>query len=102
MSFFFRVVGYITAVVISMIIWGNADLQFKAFAIGTGVLVTIAVMVAIFAWFRPKNLVYGETGHRAEMKFAFGTDQKELSVTEIATIAGTPNPTALTAGRETE
>jgi hypothetical protein len=63
--------------------------------IAVGAYVFLFLSVYFFAWCKPKNLVYGETGHRAEMKFALGTDKKEVAAQELATIEGTTNPKSL-------
>jgi len=48
--------------------------------------------VYVFAWIKPKNLVYGETGHRAELRLGLGTEQKEIGAGELASLPGTTNP----------
>ncbi|MGB9073100.1 MAG: hypothetical protein WCC22_10565 [Terriglobales bacterium] len=97
LSFFFRIVTALTAIVLAALlaIGPDSNLRFKVFLIAVGFLAVLFVGVFLFAWIRPKHLVYGETGHRAEMKFAMGTEKKELGVAEIATIEGTTNPVTL-------
>lgn len=84
-----------------MIIWGNPELQRLVFLVGISVLASVAILVSIFAWFKPKHLVYGETGHRAEMKLTFGTEKDELSQSEIASLPGTEKVNVLPASGET-
>jgi hypothetical protein len=60
--------------------------------LGVGiVLVLMVLVVAVFAWCKPKNLVYGERGHRAETKMSFGTEKQELSEAEVSRMQGTVN-----------
>ena len=101
LSFFFRLVGYLTAIFVCVLIWGNPAFHRFAFLVVIAVLVLVGVAVFIFAWCRPKNLVYGETSHRAEMKLGYGTESKEFSSAEIATLPGVEKPEALPASGET-
>ena len=100
LSFFFRVVLYVTVVVVATIIWGQPAVQKLVFLAGMGVVVCVLLTVIIFAWWRPKNLTYGETGHRAEAKLAFGTEKKELTSAEVALLPGAKKPLEITAGGE--
>jgi hypothetical protein len=54
------------------------------------------VGVYFFAWCRPKHLVYGESGHRAETRFGMGTEQREIAPAELAMLPGTTNEGATT------
>lgn len=101
LSFFFRTIFYISVVVAVMILWGKPELQQMVFLIFIGLMLFIALVVTIFAWFRPKNLVYGETGHRAEMKLGFGTEKVQLTASEISFLPGTEKPALLPTGDET-
>jgi len=54
--------------------------------IGGGLLqrfFVLFVFVVVFAWFRPKNLVYGEAGYRSEKRLEFGTNRRIRNVKEI-------------------
>jgi high-affinity K+ transport system ATPase subunit B len=101
LSFFFRTIFYISMVVAITIIWGKPELQQMVFLIFISLLLLVTILVAIFAWFRPKNLVYGETGHRAEMKLAFGTEKAQLTAAEISYLSGTEKPALLPTGGAT-
>jgi len=85
-------------IVIVAFIFGAPELTRLVFLVGIGIFLLLIAVVAVFAWWRPRNLVYGETGHRAESKLSYGTDKKELSANEVAVIEGTSNPKALPAG----
>lgn len=60
-----------------------------------GVFTLLFLMVSgvlFFAWCRPRNLVYGESGHRAEAKMQWGTEKKQLTLSEVAELPGIQNP----------
>lgn len=95
LSFFFRVI-LLTTIVVGFALYFSAPAQrYRIFQYGIGVFLVLTFVVAIFAWFRPKNLVYGETGYKAESKFAFGTEKKEMAAAEIAALPGQANPKTL-------
>jgi hypothetical protein len=96
LSFFFRVIGALTLLTVTAMICSPPDARRQIFLIGTAVLVGMCLLVGSFAWFRPKNLVYGEAGYRAETKFSYGTETKEIEHDELAMLHGTENPRALT------
>jgi hypothetical protein len=54
--------------------------------------------MALLTIFKIKNLVYGEAGHRAELRLGMGTDKKEVSIAELALTEGTEKPKALAGG----
>ena len=98
LSFFFRVLaGLVVIVGIAMFACQLAD-RFAVFAIGVGSLCTLAVGVGVFAWLKPKHLVYGESGYRAEAKLEFGTESHKISAGDMATIAGMENPKLISNG----
>jgi hypothetical protein len=57
-----------------------------------GALLALSAVVLLFAWFRPKHLVYGETGHRAEYKFEYGTDSRISTREEIDLLPNEADP----------
>jgi hypothetical protein len=92
LAFFFRCVWAIIVIVgLGVYLAVPADRIMLAW-IGAGFLVFLVVVVGIFAWFKPKNLVYGETGHRAEFRLALGTEKREFSAGEVVRMPGIPNP----------
>ena len=95
LSFFFRVVAAVTVIVLVTVFLVIPELRFQVFLVGIGVCVFLFGGVYVFAWRNPKNLVYGETGHRAETQFRLGTETREISASELATLEGTPNPKVL-------
>lgn len=95
LSFYFRISLYLAAVMTVVMIWGPNDLKDVAFFICLGTMILVIFLVSAFAWYRPKNLVYGETGHRAEWRIKFGTESHELDHKEVEKLRGTPNPEGL-------
>ena len=57
-------------------------------------MLTIGAATLAFAWFRPKHLVYGETGHRAEPKIdvEYGTSRRPISKEESESLPPASNP----------
>jgi hypothetical protein len=100
LAFFFRVVGTLTLITLAGLIFIPQELRFRVFFIGVLFLAFLTILVFVFALVKPKNLVYGETGHRAELKFALGTEQHEIGPTEILTMEGTTNPKAISGGSD--
>lgn len=93
LSFLFKVVTYLVAALIVILYapvednlkWNVVRIVFYGmFALSCGVL--------IFAWWRPKNLVYGETGHRGEHKLEFGTDAGIQTKEEIDVLTNESDP----------
>jgi hypothetical protein len=100
LAFYFRVTGSGTVIIIVALYLVPQDQRLIVFEIGIAAMVAIGLLVAVLAWCRIKNLVYGESGHRAEMKFTLGTDKREFEPAELASLPGTTNQTSLPA-RET-
>ena len=67
----------------------SSEFRLQIFEITIAVLLAIWLSVLIVAWFRPKHLVFGESGHRAETKFAFGSDKKTLSYEQVSSLPST-------------
>jgi|GEM_PF-2375423 len=84
LSFVFRVSLYL-AVFAALALFAPITQPFKVgIAVCAGSLVFLLVaFVAVFGWFKPTNLVYGEAGHRAERRLEFGTNRRSQSIVEI-------------------
>lgn len=68
------------------------DQRFRLF-LGAGILLFfLALIVALIAWFKPRNLVYGETGYRAETRLSLGTEKEQIKESDLLTMPGTSNP----------
>ncbi len=98
LAFFFRIVGAVTLVILVALAFTPPDLRFKVFLIGMAFLTFVTILVFLFALVKPKNLVYGEAGYRAETRFNLGTEKREIGPSEIATMEGTANPKTLPSG----
>ena len=96
LAFYFRVVILIPVVLGAILLISEAP-TFKLEVLGMtfGFLFLLCVMVAAFAWWRPRHLVFGESGHRAELKLEYGTDQHVLSHSEAVTLEGIKAPKQL-------
>jgi len=95
LSFYFRALIALSAIGIVAMYQCGVDLRFRVFLIGIFIVAGLCLLVAAFAWFRPKNLVYGETGHRAESRFGLGTEKREIGPAELALLEGTEKPRLL-------
>lgn len=63
---------------------------------GAGIiLLFLSLVVGLIAWSRPKHLVYGETGYRAETKLSLGTEKEQIGEVELANLPGESNPSSL-------
>ncbi|HTC63921.1 MAG TPA: hypothetical protein VK709_13840 [Candidatus Saccharimonadales bacterium] len=95
LAFYFRSIGSGTVLIVVALYLVPPDQKLKVFEIGIGTVLAIGLVVAVLAWFRIKNLVYGESGHRAEMKFTLGTEKRDFEPGELATLPGGVNPATL-------
>lgn len=91
LSFFFRVISAIVIIAVVALFTLEPANRYKLLLGAAALLVLLVLVVATFAWIKPRNLVYGEAGHRAEMKMAFGTEKQTFSVAEVANMSGTEN-----------
>jgi Na+/melibiose symporter-like transporter len=95
LAFYFRLVGAIVVVVLTALYFSPPEQRLEIFFIAMLCFAGLAIIVALFAAFNVKNLVYGEAGHRAEMRFKFGTEKREFDQAEVATMPQIENPIAL-------
>jgi hypothetical protein len=74
LSFLFKIVPYLI-LLLPVILYAPISDDLKVFFVKLTFLslIGLAAIVLVFGWFRPKNLVYDETGHRAEYKMEVGT-----------------------------
>jgi hypothetical protein len=101
LSFFFKVVPYLIAAWIAILYAPVSDsLKYGFFYSSAAILVGLCVMVWIFAWFKPKHLVYGESGHRAETKLEFGTEHRAIDEATLELLEKVQNPRLLDEGGE--
>lgn len=97
LSFYFKF-PWVIVLVVASIAWaphGDAGFKLELFW-GTVVLCSISIVaVWTLAWFKPKNLVYGESGHRSETRLGMGTETRLLNPEDVAALPGTRNPKSL-------
>jgi ABC-type branched-subunit amino acid transport system permease subunit len=98
LSYFFRIVGALTVVAVVALYLSEPSLRFRVFLVAMAMFFVMALGVYVFAWINPKHLVHGETGYRAETRFALGTEKKEIGSAEMARLEGTTNPAPMAAG----
>jgi predicted membrane channel-forming protein YqfA (hemolysin III family) len=91
LAFFFSIAKAYSAVLLAALYLVGPDGQSRVQVFEKGLLGYLVLFVGVymFAWFNPKHLVYGETGHRAESRFALGTEQREIEPAELAALEGT-------------
>ena len=96
LSFYFRIAILVPVVLGAVLLVSSTD-KFKLLVLGIsfGFLLFLCVLVAAFAWWKPRHLVFGESGHRAELRFEYGTEQHVLSRREVASIEGVAAPKQL-------
>ena len=93
LSFLFKVVPYLVVALIVVLYAPISDELKRTVLAWTFVaLLGVSAIVLIFAWFRPKNLVYGETGHRAEYKIEYGTETHIATREELDLLPNEPDP----------
>jgi len=92
LSFFFR----LSSVIVVLVSLGgfllHPDQRLLLFEGAGGILFFLALIVGLIAWSRPKNLVYGETGYRAETRLSLGTEKEQMGEADLARLPGEPNP----------
>jgi hypothetical protein len=99
LAFFFKVVPYLVGAWIAILYSPVPDkMKYALVEISSGILVGLCVLVGVMAWFRPKNLVYGESGHRAERKLEFGTEERVIDETHLDLLEKVQNPRQLKGG----
>ena len=67
LSFIFRALTTY-GVVEGLILYANMseDMKWKLSWFSFMVIASFCIFIGLFTWYRPKNLVYGESGHKAE------------------------------------
>lgn len=101
LSFFFKVIPYMTAVWIA-ILYSPIPNEMKLSIVHFSgwVFIGLCGLIALFAFINPRNLVYGEAGHRAERKIEMGTETKTYSTEEFDKLNRGSNPKQIGPGRD--
>ena len=99
LSFFFKVLPYLTAAWLAILYAPVAD-GLKRFSLifSSAIFVAITLFVGAIALFRPTHLVYGESSHRAERKLEFGTETRSFDETTLNALPSEKNPPLLERG----
>jgi hypothetical protein len=101
LSFFFKVIPFLTASWIAILYAPIPDnMKFSLVHFSSWIFVGLCGLVAVFAFVRPRYLVYGEAGHRAERKIELGTETKTYSNEEFDKLDRGNNPKELGQGDE--
>ncbi|SRR5260370_13697954 len=98
LSFFFKVIPYMTAAWVAILYAPGVDSPAKIALIkfSAWIFFGLSSLVGGFAFFRPKNLVYGETGHRAEKKIEYGTEKRTYTSEEFNELESSRNTRQIT------
>ena len=92
LSFLFKIVPYLIAALFIILYAPITDeLKERLVKLTFSGLLGLCGIVLLFGWFRPKNLVYGETGHRAEHRMDLGTEKKTIGHGELEELEPTQN-----------
>ena len=103
LSFFFKVVPYMTAAWIAILYAPISDtMKVSLFHFGSWIIFGLCALIAIFAFFRPRHLVYGEAGHRAERKVELGSEIRTYSSEELERLDRGPDPLQIGHSKDNE
>jgi hypothetical protein len=101
LAFFFKVVPYMVAAWIAILYAPISDaMKLSLFKFSAWVLVGLFVLVWLFAFLKPRHLVYGESAHRAERRLELGTEKRTFSETELEQLPPIKNPSQLSSHEE--
>jgi hypothetical protein len=101
LAFFFKVIPYMTAAWIAILYSPVPnDTKFALIKFSAEIFGGFVILVAVFAFLKPRNLVYGESGHRAERKIELGTETRAYTSDELSELTQTKNPQQLPNGGE--
>jgi len=98
LAFYFRLMGADVVVTVVALYVVAPDQRLRIFEIGMGALFALGLVLGALAWFKIKNLVYGEAGHRAVFRWTMGTEKVEYSEDQVSVMEGTENHNNLRIG----
>jgi hypothetical protein len=100
LSFFFKVIPYMTAAWVAVLYAPGLDgaTKFSVIRFSAWIFCGLCLLVALFAFSRPKHLVYGERAHSAEHKLEFGTEKRTYSAIELEQMPAAGNTQQLDSG----
>lgn len=100
LAFLYKFVPYLVGAFIVVLYAPISDeLKKTVFVWVISAMLGVAACVMLFAWFRPKNLVYGERGHRAEYEIEYGTESHVVTRQEIDLLPNQSDPQQPRIGR---
>jgi hypothetical protein len=100
---FFKVIPYMTAAWIAILYAPIPDqMKSSLFHFGSWVFIGLSSLVALFAFFRPRHLIYGESGHRAERRIELGTEKRVYTDDELQKLERSSNPKQIESGKDKE
>lgn len=96
LSFVFRALT-IFGVVVGLILYApiSEGMKWNFSMLTFVVIASLCAFIGFFTWFRPKNLVYGESGHKAEFKLEYGTEKKTIGQGELEELEPTESKNPL-------
>jgi branched-subunit amino acid transport protein len=94
LAFLYKILPYVPAILIVALFAPVAEDLKRTVILWSFIgLFGLAGIVLLCALWKPKNLVYGESGHRAERKVEYGTEaHHSLDREEIDSLSVTSNP----------
>lgn len=92
LSFFYRISTVIVLLVSFGVFVVQPSERLRLFEGAAILLFLLAIIVGFIAFVNPKNLVFGESGYRAESKLSLGTEQEQISLNELTALSRSSNP----------
>lgn len=94
LSFMFKVVPWSIVALIAVVYAPVSEtLKTTIIQMVLAVVMILVALVFLFAWFRPKHLVYGESSHRAEYRIEYGNEANIRSREELDELPPSSEPT---------
>jgi hypothetical protein len=103
LAFFFKVIPYMTAAWIAILYSPIPnETKFSLVHFSAWIFIGLCGLIAVFAFIKPRHLVYGESGHRAERKIELGTETRVYTDGELAALTQIRNPQLLSGEQDEE
>jgi hypothetical protein len=93
LAFLYKIVPYVPAILIVALFAPVTENLKRTVILWAFVgLFGLAGIVLLCALWKPKNIVYGESGHRAERRIDYGTESHNLDRAEVDNLLVSSNP----------